>query len=61
MGIKGAWPMNKAMAKAVAFCLAAGLTFTGTVAAVYAGGEVALVGVAGRCREPEEGRVGRSD
>ena len=45
MGIKGAWPMNKAMAKAVAFCLAAGLTFTGTGAAVYAGGDVALVGV----------------
>ena len=38
--------MNKAMAKAVAFCLAAGLTFTGTGAAVYAGGgDVALVGV----------------
>ncbi|MSS14960.1 SH3 domain-containing protein [Lachnospiraceae bacterium Oil+RF-744-WCA-WT-11] len=46
MEIKGAWPMNKAMAKAVAFCLAAGLTFTGTGAAVYAGGgDVALVGV----------------
>ena len=45
MEIKGAWPMNKAMAKAVAFCLAAGLTFTGTGAAVYAGGgDVALVG-----------------
>ena len=38
--------MNKAMAKAVAFCLAAGLTFTGTGAAVYAGGgDVALIGV----------------
>ena len=46
MEIKGAWPMNKAKAKAVAFCLAAGLTFTGTGAAVYAGGgDVALVGV----------------
>ncbi len=37
--------MNKAMAKAVAFCLAAGLTFTGTGATIYAGGDVALVGV----------------